>query len=63
MATEEDVRKEIFYAITQCVTEGRGGDEQPAVSDIATAKRLRDDVFNALSNKGFLKTDDLPGNK
>ncbi len=50
MASKEDVRREIFYAITECVAEDRNGVDQPDVSDVATAKRLRD----ALSNKGFL---------
>jgi hypothetical protein len=52
--TEEDLRREILNAIVEC--ESHNG--RSVVSDMADAKRLRDDIFTALSNKGLLKIDE-----
>jgi hypothetical protein len=48
--TEKEVRSEILEAIIECMDER----EEPVVTRVESAKRLRDAVFDALAKKGVL---------
>jgi hypothetical protein len=51
--TEDDVRREIFQAITHC--RGRNG---PLINETDTCEVLAAGVFDTLKAKGLLKLDD-----
>ena len=48
--TEKEVRAEILEAIIECMDER----EEPVVTRVDSARRLRDAVFDALAKKGVL---------
>jgi hypothetical protein len=53
--TDNEVRREILDAIIECeVADGRG-DLHPVISDVGTAKEIRNAVFSALKQNGLLK--------
>jgi hypothetical protein len=48
--TEEQVRQEILYAVIECTKEG-----EPVVTRADDVRRLRDAIFQALSQRRLLK--------
>ena len=55
--TEEEVRREIYNAITM----GRDDNGKPVLRCVESGPELATDVFNTLKAKGLLKLD--PGDK
>jgi hypothetical protein len=54
LMTELDVRREIFYVLTECL----GDDGRPILEYIRTAQELATAVFRTLAAKELLKLDD-----